>query len=267
MGKKQAGNKSAGAVAGIFDKAVKAANECIALAEELPTTENGRAFIANSKSVLSQVHAALGEIEESWETAKAALDLFHEIGDDRGGAYANVLMAQADVQEKKWDKALKEANAAMKAFKKFNDAGGKDFAQALIDKIQKSMPKPEPVFTPQQMMTGAWKTPGMPGMPGAGMQMAMPQGGGGGGGGELNRTGSALDMSSVSEEIVASKIKEISMAIIGEDDDVEMDTPLMKAGLTSSTAVVLRDELMKDIPGVNLPPTLIFDYPSINGIT
>lgn len=56
------------------------------------------------------------------------------------------------------------------------------------------------------------------------------------------------------------------MQIIGDAEDIEADTPLMQAGLTSNTAVLLRDELGRDLPGINLPPTLIFDYPSIQAM-
>merc|ERR1711862_814784 len=67
--------------------------------------------------------------------------------------------------------------------------------------------------------------------------------------------------------IVAKKITDIAKQIIGDDEDVEADVPLMQAGLTSNTAVLLRDELSKSMPGVNLPPTLMFDYPSIQSIS
>merc|ERR1719399_1538782 len=79
--------------------------------------------------------------------------------------------------------------------------------------------------------------------------------------------GSALAVnSSLTAEVVTAKIKEIAMGIVGDDEDIEVDTPLMQAGLTSNTAVTLRDELSQDLPGINLPPTLLFDYPSITGI-
>merc|ERR1711924_57276 len=67
--------------------------------------------------------------------------------------------------------------------------------------------------------------------------------------------------------VVAVKITEIAVQIIGDDEDIDLDMPLMQAGLTSNTAVMLRDELSKDLPGVNLPPTLMFDYPSITAIS
>merc|ERR1712194_248439 len=147
--------------------------------------------------------------------------------------------------------------------------GGQEIAQSLLSKIEKSMPKPEPKFAPQAMGWG----PG-PGGPRAWnvqsqqMPQEMEMAGGDAGGGVVMRKregGSALDMANISEEIVTGKIKEVALAIIG-DDDVEADTPLMEAGVTSSTAVILKDELAQEIPGVKLPPTLIFDYPSINAI-
>lgn len=66
---------------------------------------------------------------------------------------------------------------------------------------------------------------------------------------------------------IKSKVNQIASAIMGSDEDFEADTPLMEAGLTSNTAVLLRDELTKDLPGIRLPPTLIFDYPSVAAIT
>jgi acyl carrier protein len=76
-----------------------------------------------------------------------------------------------------------------------------------------------------------------------------------------------LMKSGMSVEVVREKVNQIAASIIGGDDDYEADTPLMEAGLTSNTAVLLRDELTKDLPGIKLPPTLIFDYPSVVAIS
>merc|ERR1711924_241708 len=83
------------------------------------------------------------------------------------------------------------------------------------------------------------------------------------------REGAPLALSAGTDPaVVSSKIQEIAKAIIGEaDEDIELDTPLMQAGITSNTAVILRDQLSQDLPGVNLPPTLMFDYPSIGAIS
>merc|ERR1711879_246799 len=85
--------------------------------------------------------------------------------------------------------------------------------------------------------------------------------------GAFQREAQVLNLSSgMDPAVVRNKISEIALQIIGDDEDIELDTPLMQAGLTSNTAVLLRDELSQDLPGINLPPTLLFDYPSISGI-
>merc|ERR1719326_282736 len=117
-----------------------------------------------------------------------------------------------------------------------------------------------------QMQPGAAPAPRAPAAAGPSAQMpeAAPQ--------ETRvmaaRAGGPLQVSKgMDPAVVSSKIREIAVSIIGDDEDVDVDTPLMQAGLTSNTAVMLRDELSKDIPGVNLPPTLMFDYPSISAIS
>eukprot|EP00933_Yihiella_yeosuensis_P048038 TRINITY_DN4403_c7_g1_i1.p1 TRINITY_DN4403_c7_g1~~TRINITY_DN4403_c7_g1_i1.p1 ORF type:complete len:442 (-),score=100.86 TRINITY_DN4403_c7_g1_i1:84-1307(-) len=82
--------------------------------------------------------------------------------------------------------------------------------------------------------------------------------------------GQALDLqaSGVNEEMVKSKVLEVAMRIVGADDgEIEADQPLMEAGLTSASAILLRDSLQEELPGVNLPVTLAFDYPSIRAMS
>jgi hypothetical protein len=266
--KKQAGGKAASSVAGFFEKATKASNDCLALTETLGPA--GAPFAANANCVLSQVHAAQGEIELSMSTAKDAVKLYSTVGDTRGEGYGQVLISQANCELKKWDAAQKAANSAMKLFKKVQDTSGQEFAQTLLTKIEKNMPKPEPVYAAAQWGppggARAWNT-------GPSMQMSMqmdmgpaPDAGGAAPNIKKRESGPGLDLAALTEEVLQGKIKEVALAIIGDDGEVDGDTPLMEAGVTSSTAVILKDELGAEVPGVRLPPTLIFDYPSINAI-
>merc|ERR1712228_257028 len=77
--------------------------------------------------------------------------------------------------------------------------------------------------------------------------------------------GAALDVSAGLElGMVKNKVLEIAARITGADDgEIETDTPLMEAGLTSNSAILMRDELSAELPGVSLPVTLVFDYPSV----
>eukprot|EP00415_Alexandrium_ostenfeldii_P004136 UN4136 len=61
---------------------------------------------------------------------------------------------------------------------------------------------------------------------------------------------------------------DIASRITGaEEGEIEADTPLMEAGLTSNSAILLRDELSQELPGISLPVTLVFDYPSISAMS
>merc|ERR1719486_380587 len=57
--------------------------------------------------------------------------------------------------------------------------------------------------------------------------------------------GPALDMSAgLDLALVKSKVMEIAARITGADDgEIETDTPLMEAGLTINSAILMRDEL------------------------
>merc|ERR1740123_1477492 len=79
--------------------------------------------------------------------------------------------------------------------------------------------------------------------------------------------GPTLDLANVNEDAIKEKLLEIAVRISGADEgEIEGDTPLMEAGLTSNSAILLRDELQTEMPGINLPVTLVFDYPSISAM-
>merc|ERR1712113_986184 len=68
-------------------------------------------------------------------------------------------------------------------------------------------------------------------------------------------------------EMLKGTIRETAKGLIGVDEEIEFDMPLMESGLTSGTAVLLRDALSQQLPGVNLPVTMVFDYPSITSMS
>merc|ERR1719188_1700503 len=99
-----------------------------------------------------------------------------------------------------------------------------------------------------------------------GQDMPMEQPSAAGGGYEAKLT--KLDMSGgVDASMVKTQIMETAKGLIGYDEDIEFDAPLMESGLTSNTAVLLRDALTQQLPGISLPVTLVFDYPSIASMT
>merc|ERR1712196_165020 len=81
------------------------------------------------------------------------------------------------------------------------------------------------------------------------------------GGGETTMSVYAGPSSSELQEA----IKGAALDLIGSDE-LPADTPLMDAGLDSLAAVEFQGMLAKQFPGLQLPATLIFDFPSVSAI-
>lgn len=60
-------------------------------------------------------------------------------------------------------------------------------------------------------------------------------------------SGPALDIKNLSPELVSKKIMEVAMSLIQGDDEIEVDTPLMEAGITSTVAVGLLGALERGL--------------------
>lgn len=68
-------------------------------------------------------------------------------------------------------------------------------------------------------------------------------------------------------KFIQGRLTEVTKGLIGFDEEIEMDMPLMESGLTSGMAIILRDMLSAMLPGISLPVTLVFDYPSLASMT
>jgi len=66
------------------------------------------------------------------------------------------------------------------------------------------------------------------------------------------------------QEALRSYVNDAVSAVLGQD--IGTDVPLMDAGLDSLGSVELRNSLAKSA-GIDLPGTLVFDYPSVSGLT
>merc|ERR1712070_563464 len=261
-----------------WDKALKAGTEALKISRELSDGEQGKLFTGTALCTLAEVYLAKRSGDDALTQANEAVGLFIEGGDEPSAGHAWVLCAQADILKEDYNQARDDAGEGLEIFKIADDERGQQYAQSVLDLVEKVAPAPAASgFSPEMMqammaqMGGggapAFKVPGSAQMkqplaaaaapePAAGQTAVVRKG----------ATGT-LDISAgINVDIVSAKIKEVAMGIIGDEEDIEVDTPLMQAGLTSNTAVLLRDEMSTTIPGVNLPPTLMFDYPSISAI-
>merc|ERR1711865_236936 len=65
--------------------------------------------------------------------------------------------------------------------------------------------------------------------------------------------------------VVQKMVQETLKASIGTDEGVDMDTPLMEAGMDSLSMVAFRNQLQRD-SGISMPASVMFDYPTMNGL-
>merc|ERR1712048_1497984 len=74
------------------------------------------------------------------------------------------------------------------------------------------------------------------------------------------------DYEGPTQEMLLSTVNDVALSLIGSES-LAGDTPLMDAGLDSLASVEFRNTLAKEFTGVQLPSTLVFDFPTPKMIT
>mmetsp|Transcript_63559 Transcript_63559/g.165003 ORF Transcript_63559/g.165003 Transcript_63559/m.165003 type:complete len:810 (-) Transcript_63559:158-2587(-) len=241
-------------------KASKTVNVAVQQARDLE--EKGHQLLACSLCTLSQVMMLSGRSSDALTAADEGIALFRDAGDTASEAAALLLSADALRDLASYRDSQEAANEALRLYKEGDDEKGQERAQELLDHLQEYL-RPvarAPVPSAQAAIAAPLQ------------QVDFSQQGGQEQGAAAPRQatsvakakGPALDLANMNEETVKARVMEIAIRVTGaEDDELEADTPLMEAGLTSNSAILLRDELSAELPGVNLPVTLVFDYPTI----
>eukprot|EP00931_Biecheleriopsis_adriatica_P050660 TRINITY_DN29351_c0_g2_i1.p1 TRINITY_DN29351_c0_g2~~TRINITY_DN29351_c0_g2_i1.p1 ORF type:complete len:981 (+),score=257.11 TRINITY_DN29351_c0_g2_i1:236-2944(+) len=208
-------------------RAGKAAKKAVTLARKV----NQKGLMASALCALSQAHLLAGEREEARKAAVSAATVCRGVGDLLGEANALVVVSNAYILMGKAELAKQTASKALLMFQEQGDLIGEDMAKAALDAIE------NPVAANQGAASG----------------------------GKV-RVVVRRQRKQVDPEVFREKVRNVVSEIVGMDSLMD-DTPLMQSGLTSQSAVLLRNALTKEIPGPSLPFTLMFDYPSISDLS
>jgi len=251
-----------------LDKAAKNCEAAIKLGRELmESPPYAEGLLAACLCAYAQVHMMNMKPEESLAAADEAVVLFRDIGEVGNEASALLLSADCLRIQRQYTECGEAANEALRLAKEAGEAKLEEMANEILGFLQEMQARQQQAWMAQQAMMnpgGLQMTPMRPmdqdgGMPEQAQSMARTE----------RARGPALDLSKgMDSTVVRGKVMEIASRITGaEDGEIEIDTPLMEAGLTSNSAILLRDELSQELPGISLPVTLVFDYPSIGAMT
>lgn len=245
-----------------------------------------RTLLAQALSTLSDGLLRTEAFHSAMASAKDAKRLYGKAGQDLLAAKAQLKLAEAEVGLGRAEQAKEDLEEVFEAFKAAEHFDGQDRVLDLMDVANKALGLPTRAelaekkrqerqkqqqllaqqYWAQQQALGAAPANVLP-------PQMMVQGDVEQGKvektqkAELHREASPLELKAgMDVATIKSKVTQVASIIMGGEDDFEADTPLMEAGLTSNTAMVLRDELSKDLPGIKLPMTLSFDYPSVQAI-
>lgn len=224
-----AGPKRSQTIARLQTSALRGADKAVALARKVEST----AFLASALHTLAQVNNACGYGERASDLAHEAESLFKEVADQGGEANALVVAADACVVKGDRQAATELVNQAAAIFSSLGDADGEALARSVLGaRGQQALAAPEP---------------------------------GEGDAGEMSAASAPAKMS-MDFEVAKTMARESALQALGTDEDeVEMDSPLMDMGLDSLSAISFREALVQT-SGLKLPASLVFDYPSLQAI-
>lgn len=264
-GARVGGGPPARAAADALSKAAKAAERAVQVAREL---KGSQALLGCALCVHAQVHMLNGKTEDALEAADEAVVLFRDIGSAISEANALLLSADALRVLQQNKDAGEAAQEALRLFRSLDppDEKGEESAEEIISYLEEVKQQQQQAaqmrqqMMQQPMMGSAvnFQDQQVHEAPAKVTSMARAE----------RERGPALDLSrGVDLATIKAKVLEIATRITGADEgEIDTDTPLMEAGLTSNSAILLRDELSQELPGVQLPVTLVFDYPSIGAM-
>jgi len=263
-----------------FDQAFAAdcaeAAECAEEAAAIAKKAGNKKLMASAMCTVAQIHTAALDCDKAFKATDEAMAAFVELEDQRN--IASVMCIEADVLlvSGKTNKALATANKALTIFREQGDARGEWVAKGIVEHIT----GPEEEELPQeqwseqqwqQYQLEQWQQQQAAQDQGQQEQQLAPQA-------HPEQavkkraarvdTGQRLDMTALSTDAVQRRLSEIVKLTVDieDEEDFALDQPLMQLGVTSKSAVSLRNALTEELPGINMPFTLIFDYPTVTSM-
>jgi len=223
-------------------KSFKAARDALGLAKR----NDNKELMGTSLVQVTRCHLTNGRLDKAFKSSEEAIELLHEVNDRSSEAFAMALNAEALLGKKDKEQAAKVAERAVWLARSARDAAAENYAVAVfnavfaddIKAVEAAAALPQAADTQSLAALGDSAGPVVV---------------------EKKPT-------LVFEDVRAIILKN-AMETVGETDELYSDSSLMDAGMDSLSAVAFRNQLQRELAGINLPASLMFDYPTINQIS
>ncbi|CAJ1419131.1 unnamed protein product [Effrenium voratum] len=221
----------------IFEKAHRAAE----MAVDRASAMDDRRLEAAALRTLANTSLVCSNSETAEEAAREGLKIAQEVGDKSLEASMLCICAEVNVAESYMNKAAEQAKQALAIYRDLRDVEGEEYAKSILDQMYGTSRGGAPAPGAAAAPAPAWDTPAAVSSAGA---VAVPAG--------------------PTREFIMDGLRHLSKNIVG--DDVDMDSPLMEAGMDSLSSVEFRNQVRNLVPGVNLPASMVFDYPNLKSM-
>jgi len=219
------------------DKAIGFAKEAVNIARKVAgrPSRDPQVLLGNALYTSAQVSSMAGKGQDALSAVKEAVTIFGDITDDSMLGWSSLLAADCHGSLGQQDLAKESAETALATFQRLGEKEGTSAAKAALDK-----------YKPKQVAV-AQLGDAAPGAASAAM-------------------GGQMELRGPDPSVVKSRILDLAKEIVGDDEGIDTDSPLMDSGMDSLSSLDFRSKLTKEF-SLQMPSTMVFEYPSISRLT
>lgn len=226
-----------------MEKAMKAAGEAVNLS---PKTHD-RDLLATTRYYRALLLSATGRLEDAKRLAEEAMRFYVKNEDASGEAKTLILQGNVVDGMRMSEEGRELIHKGMELAQSIGDDATYADGQTILDKIEARDRIPIAVAPVQEMI----------------YQQGGPAAAAGGGGEVVSAAKPAPK--GLDPTMVRSKLMVMVKDVMASDDELEVDSPFMEAGMDSLSSVSLMSQVAKEFQ-MSLSPSLVFDFPTVRAL-